>query len=135
MKQFESSLTIGNMERVGIYNIEEVLDFIVNNKKSDGAIRIYDGYQVKMFSLRYKTFAKSLVCVNCGITGEYFAIERVIGNDSPRFHFNLYAKLNTGEEVLITKDHIIPKSLGGKDCISNMQTMCKVCNEMKMNRI
>lgn len=36
-----------------------------------------------------------------------------------------------GKEVLMTKDHIIPKSKGGANDISNYQTMCKRCNEAK----
>lgn len=136
MKQFECSLTHANMERVGIYRIEDVLPFVVENKSSEGAVKMYDGHEVKMWSLRYKTFKNSLSCVSCGIKGKYFALERAKeNNNSERYHFNLYAKLDNGDEVLMTKDHIDPKSLGGKDEIKNMQTMCKVCNEIKMNRV
>lgn len=35
----------------------------------------------------------------------------------------------------MTKDHIIPKSKGGADDISNYQTMCERCNEAKGNRL
>jgi 5-methylcytosine-specific restriction endonuclease McrA len=31
----------------------------------------------------------------------------------------------------MTKDHIFPKSKGGKDVIENMQTMCTICNKNK----
>lgn len=31
----------------------------------------------------------------------------------------------------LTCDHIIPRSLGGKNHLRNLQTMCKSCNEMK----
>ena len=33
----------------------------------------------------------------------------------------------------MTKDHIIPKSKGGPDCIENFQTMCEECNKKKKN--
>ena len=35
------------------------------------------------------------------------------------------------EEILFTKDHITPRSKGGKNHISNYQTMCSKCNEGK----
>ena len=49
------------------------------------------------------------------------------------FHLNLYG-INNGEEVMMTKDHIVPKSKGGSNGLKNMQTMCTVCNEIKGNR-
>jgi 5-methylcytosine-specific restriction endonuclease McrA len=57
-----------------------------------------------------------------------------IGQDRP--HFNLYChKPEEGENmVLMTKDHIVPKSKGGKNHISNMQTMCCHCNSTKGNK-
>jgi len=44
---------------------------------------------------------------------------------------NLYAINAAGEEVLMTKDHILPRVLGGKDHIDNYQPMCQVCNSEK----
>jgi 5-methylcytosine-specific restriction endonuclease McrA len=134
MKRFESDLTMGNIERIAVFLIEDVLPFVVKDKRDEGAIKVYAGYEVKMWSLRYHAFKKSISCVNCGITGRYFALERSVAQDTQRCHFNLYAKLADGTEVLLTKDHIVPKSKGGKDHIGNLQTMCKVCNEMKMDK-
>ena len=48
---------------------------------------------------------------------------------------NLYAIDENGKEVLMTKDHILPKSKGGKDEIDNYQTMCIRCNEAKGNNL
>jgi 5-methylcytosine-specific restriction endonuclease McrA len=31
----------------------------------------------------------------------------------------------------MTRDHVIAKSLGGQDFLSNMQTMCRICNNKK----
>lgn len=46
---------------------------------------------------------------------------------------NLYGYDKDGNEVLMTKDHIVPKSLGGRNCLENYQTMCCVCNCNKGN--
>ena len=47
-----------------------------------------------------------------------------------RPHFNLYAELD-GYIVLMTKDHIVPRSKGGKNMLENYQTMCCLCNSAK----
>jgi hypothetical protein len=93
-----------------------------------------NGCDVKTKSLRYDIFNNSITCVTCGIGGSYFALEKIKhGSTTNRYHANLYA-VKDGEEVLMTKDHIIPKSKGGKDHQSNLQTMCHVCNQKKGNK-
>jgi len=86
---------------------------------------------VKMTSLRYQTFKKNLRCVCCGIEGTIFLLELPRNGGRPcQPHFNLYAE-REGDLVQLTKDHIQPRSRGGKDYISYMQTMCCSCNELK----
>lgn len=73
-------------------------------------------------------------CPCCGgIEGKYFAKERHLQDKS--YHLNLYAVDDNGDEILMTKDHIMPRSKGGIDDISNYQTMCKLCNEAKGNKL
>ena len=136
--------------RIATFKPQEVLPFVVTDdtvlklrqqhiKKSSEqwkkvVEKIYNGFSVKMNSQRYQLFAtKGLTCVKCGITGSFFALERINSTrDNPlRFHFNLYAIDDNGEEVLITKDHIIPKSKGGKNTLNNYQVMCYNCNQEK----
>lgn len=90
------------------------------------------GYHVKINSLRLVTFkTKGTECVSCGIRGEFFALE---GEEGKRPHLNLYARRGK-REVLMTKDHILPVSRGGRDHLNNMQTMCSSCNARKGNTI
>jgi 5-methylcytosine-specific restriction endonuclease McrA len=92
-----------------------------------------------MESIRYKVFRQSLSCKHCGLRGEYFAVEKHIHGydasvENTRYHLNLYARVGD-EEILFTKDHILPKSLGGKDDLENLQTLCVKCNHKKGNNI
>jgi hypothetical protein len=129
-------------QRKGIYSVDEVLCNI-GNRLAD-----YDGDLMNMNSARYAVFSKSLSCATCGIQGIYFAKERFIllryrqptlGWEPMhgKWHFNLYAVNEQGEEVLMTKDHIFPKSKGGRGgktaegYMSNYQTMCHPCNYAK----
>lgn len=90
-------------------------------------------YMIHMDSERYHTFAKSKKCVCCGIEGTVMCLDRAV-NSNPKDppHFNLYAEKN-GILILMTKDHIIPRTKNGPNHISNYQTMCNDCNEVKDN--
>jgi len=112
--------------RAGVVKIEEVLPHVTTREKVE---REYLGHQVRMNSLRYHTFKeKGLVCCKCGIKGQYFALERAKFSKVERYHLNLYALDEFNNEVLMTKDHIFPKSKGGKDHLDNLITMCWPCN-------
>lgn len=114
-------------KRLGIVSLEEVLPHIGKEEK----ITVL-GEKVNLNSQRLKLFKRSLRCVGCGIQGEFFAVERDRKGYVLSYHLNLYAmSKNNGGEILLTKDHIRPKSKGGKNWMSNYQTMCKRCNFSK----
>lgn len=106
------------MERKGIFSISKSFQKIIPywNLPPKEAIINFDGDPLKATSLRYKVFHNSLKCCICGIEGKYFAKERSLPAVSDKFHLNLYALDEKGNEVLMTKDHIIPKSKG--DCLA-----------------
>jgi hypothetical protein len=109
-------------ERRGIYLVPEILPKLVGEKI------VVDCYVVNV-TRTLKTFAvKGIQCVTCGVEGVYFALERRKGDDC--LHLNLYGILNN-RELLLTRDHILPRSKGGTDALSNLQPMCKICNEKK----
>jgi len=117
------------MQRVGIYQIPEVLSLVHR-----GSDKKFGVYRVRMFSKRYQVFKKSLICSYCGIIGRFFALERYGADSNPqRAHFNLYALNYNGHQVMMTKDHIIPRSLGGSDRLENLTTACYKCNTQKGN--
>ena len=133
--------------RIAVFSIDEVLPFVMFEKdgspKKGNRDRMYGEHSVHMNSLRYRTFLVSgVTCVKCGLVGTFFALERPEwpgpgskGNPNGRYHFNLYGvDSETGEDILITKDHIVPVSKGGKSNIANLQTMCCRCNFEKGNQ-
>lgn len=124
-----------------IYSIEEVHALFDKWKEEFGSMakrqhdRIaveFDGYPVKTFSQRYSVFRKNHKCVVCGLEGTHYRLERQIG--AKNYHFNLYG-MKDDEELLFTKDHILPVAKGGKNHIDNYQTMCQFCNQEKADAI
>jgi hypothetical protein len=96
-----------------------------------GGRRDLDGDLINFSSSRLQTFAKKgIVCARCGTIGEFFIKEKHHERE-PYFHLAFYAIDGNGNWILMTKDHIIPKSKGGKDCLDNFQPMCRICNEDK----
>ena len=125
------------LERKETYSIEDVEEKVKNvlfEKERNLSKVNFDGDMIKGNSQRYQTFfTKGCKCAKCGIKGEYFAKEKHLKDRN--FHLNLYAIDENGKEILMAKDHIIPKSKGGANDISNYQTMCERCNEAKGNRL
>lgn len=92
-------------------------------------------YKVKLSSLRLRTFkAHGTTCVKCGLEGTHWGIDhhRVAQDADP--HMNLWS-IKDGEEVLMTCDHIIPKSKGGPNTLKNTQIMCGPCNWNKGDKL
>ena len=90
--------------------------------------------QVNLSSQRIQLFRhKGLSCKCCGLKGQYFKAQR--SSKDTTYHLNLYGVNQDGLEVLFTKDHIIPKSLGGSNSLRNYATMCETCNYFKSNDI
>ena len=118
-----------NLERVKILPLS-FLDKLSDVRKS--FYEIIDGYSVKMNSQRYGVFKNSTKC-RCGLVASYLAVERDILIGAKHYHINMYGVNAEGEEILFTKDHIIPKSKGGKNHISNYESMCVICNGEKGN--
>lgn len=71
---------------------------------------------------------KGTTCVRCGVDGVYLLSSVDQGGG---YHVDLY----TADFVLMTIDHIIPKSKGGESSLTNYQPMCQHCNARKGNTL
>ena len=118
------------MLRIAEYEVAEIL--ALSTVEESRRIFVHEGieYNVKMNSDRYEVFKKSCTCVVCGLEGTKMILERHTEGVNP--HFNLYG-VEDSELILFTKDHIIPKSRGGKNELKNYNTMCVICNNIKSN--
>lgn len=111
------------------YDPDTILNLVRNIPKCHTVKHNFDGDNIKFSSHRLRVFSKSKSCVYCNIVGKYFYKEK--DTKSISYHFNLYAIDSEQNEVLMTKDHIIPRSKGGKDIMENYQTCCFTCNQKK----
>lgn len=110
-----------------VYNAVKDVLFEPEDKK---AMVVINGDKIKGNSQRFQTFfTKGLKCACCGIEGKYFVKEKDF--NAARYHLNLYVLDESGNEVLMTKDHIVPRSKGGASELYNYQTMCVKCNIAK----
>lgn len=92
------------------------------------------GEVAKIVSQRSVVFKESQKCICCGIEGTYFKKKEAYNprNNWLSFHINLFAEFD-GKEIMLTKDHKVPKSRGGKNTIENYATCCHDCNKFKQN--
>ena len=90
--------------------------------------KLFEEYSLRNPEDRYNCFMKSgFDCKSCGKVGSIFAIEKIKSKSFQGYTINLYSE----DGAFFTKDHIIPKSKGGKDMLDNYQTMCWPCNAKK----
>lgn len=111
-------------DRAGIVAIADVIPLIKDPSISKVVLH---GHQVKVTSLRLRTFAKSCECSACGLKATHFAVE-----SNSDWHLNLWADRGPDKkEMLFTHDHTLARGLGGADDESNVTTMCAKCNHQK----
>lgn len=113
---------------LGEFRLDEVFPYITDiDTKRD--YKVGDQvYPVRMNSDRYFVFRDNPRCVACHLEGTKLLLDINPGDQSP--HFNLYAEEND-RLVLMTKDHILAKSMGGTEDLANFQSMCCICNNLK----
>jgi len=136
---FDENGILHPYKRVNIVQVYDVIPFVQIDKKSlNPTYRRYSGYRVDMSSIRLRMFAtKGTICLHCGLAGTYFWLEKNKNIQDPDagYHLNLYGLNSTKIETMLTRDHIIPRSKGGKDILSNLQTLCYPCNAKKADKM
>jgi 5-methylcytosine-specific restriction endonuclease McrA len=94
----------------------------------------FNGITVTSYSLRFHTFKESLSCFCCGRVGTHFRVQATKNKKGVVNEKGYHLGLWSDDDVQMTKDHILPKSLGGTDELSNFQTLCSICNQKKDNK-
>ena len=125
-------LTKHGTYRKSVHELEGIFKLLKTPIKDGRKYYIVVGDDKIKFDVRYELFLRSIKCVKCGVSGKFFTKER--HSNVSHYHLNLYS-VKEGREVLMTKDHILPDSLGGKNTLENYQTMCADCNSKKANKL
>lgn len=116
--------------RLGKVPAEEFLKYVPSNK-SKPLIKEWCGVKIRMTNRRYVVFKrKGITCVECGLKGAYFAIEKIKSQRTDKWHCNLYS----ADDKMINIDHIKARAKGGKDNFRNKQPMCAKCNNKKADK-
>jgi len=128
-----------NIKKIQVQSSYHAYDFLYENISVSSILPLVNknidfilinNFSISLSSLRLKTFAMyGCSCSSCGRVGTHFKLQHNNG-DSSKPHLGLWSEDN----VQMTKDHIIPKSLGGANHIDNMTTMCEICNGNKGNK-
>lgn len=118
--------SLGSYETLQIYSTSEFFDLI------DRKVVSINGAEVDK---RIRILVKDKgVCRSCGLRTSFVAIQRN-GWNRNAWHFNFWATSFTDEGrqffTQLTRDHIIPKSLGGTEAVRNGQCLCEPCNGRK----
>lgn len=134
----KKSITIVKGEPIPISELEKTLKPIVieniKHRKKEEPLIMFEIYGEEIYALsdRYKTFfTKGLKCVSCGAECTYAKLQKNVGDE--RYHLEFYV-VEDGKEMIFTKDHIKPRSLGGQNALGNYQPMCRKCNVKKGNK-
>lgn len=100
--------------------------------------RLVNGREVSVCSgaALFETLKNTdISCWKCGCKADRWIVMRgVAENPFAKPVLNLFA-IRQGELVMLTRDHIIPKSVGGMDDPKNLRPACIICNNERGNEL
>lgn len=112
---------------LGKYSIAQVFEYIDSVPINNPPVMFF-GHEINFRCTKLLNFrTHGIVCVRCGSRGAFFSKE----GKGKRAHLNLYSFDVQGKPIMMTRDHIKPRSKGGTNRLYNMQTMCENCNKKK----
>jgi len=121
------------IHKIERFSLDDVIPYIL---PEDGDRRWFitseGSYPVKLSGWRLRLHSRGQSCVCCGLLGTHYWLEE---NNGGSAHLNLYGRNDQGHEIMLTVDHILPVSKGGKNDDNNLQLLCEPCNRLKSNRI
>ena len=138
---------------LGEFQVDQIVPLLGTDKPKQYFDTKVGQFGVRMSSNRLECLRRNQMCVRCGKEGTLFRLESVIRQpnmgpgcyikecpwcslhhiETP--HLNLYHVAEDGKLIMMTQDHILPKSRGGSDQIENLQTMCETCNHNKGSQL
>ncbi len=120
------------MEPVHILAIEDVLaSAAAVGPKTEFVV---EGVKLKKCETLKVIIQHGTTCVACGRSALFFTYHRehLQQKDSPKTLRLMFDHKNRdGSLTHMTKDHIVPKALGGPNKMENYQPMCYTCNQRK----
>jgi len=121
------------------WTLKEIKEFLKTHQNVAGTIKKgtiqYQNIEIKLKSPKNLLFLNNHhSCKICKIPITYAVLEKV-HPDIKTYHFNYYTiDSRSKKEILFNIDHIVPKSKGGSDLITNLQLTCELCNTEKGNK-
>lgn len=146
------------MQTYGRFSVEQILPIIGFGKPKTWLHTNIGSFYIKVSSPRLECFRRNQICVGCNKVGNIFLLQSSVPGppkvglncyidhcpwcslhprpikvftkgDMP--HLNMFHRDRSGGMILMTQDHIRPRSRGGSSKIENLQTMCRNCNQAK----
>ncbi len=111
-------------------DLAEGYDILSAESKEDRLLRGRKAGRPSGWNLFKAMEGQKICCRFCGIEADRWVLELHRRDRQSTPVMNLYAGVR-----LMTRDHLIPKSLGGTDAVENLSPACAPCNEARGNKV
>ena len=115
--------------------LEEGYQILEQPTKHDRLVRGKRVDRPSGWALFHHMKGQPIRCHFCGCQADQWVSEKGRKDHLGHPVLNLYATTTDGRVVMMTRDHIIPKSLGGVDAVANLRPACGPCNEERSNDV